>query len=114
MTEFRDYERPQETVLSFKYLVRLLTETNENRPGVIANLWKSRNIWPHMDWILGWEGADTQTSGRFYTTVVQSIPLFRPEMWVVTPRIKRILEGFRHMVARQILSNMPRLRTEGT
>ena len=88
--------------------------TDNKRPEVIANIWKARKSWSRMYWILGWEDVDTRTLGNFYIAVVQSILLFGSDTWVVTPRIKRILEGFRHMVARQILSNMPRLRTEGT
>ena len=40
--ELWDYDRPLDTVLSFKYLGRLLTETDDDCPAVIANLWKAR------------------------------------------------------------------------
>ena len=43
---------------------------------VIANLWKDRKSWCHMDRILGQEGAYTWTSGRFYVMFIQAIILF--------------------------------------
>ena len=66
-----------DTVLSFKYLERLLTATDDKFPAVIANLWNARKIWFCLDRILGWEGVDTHTTGRFYVLVIQAILLFR-------------------------------------
>ena len=39
------------------------------------------------------EGAGIRMSGSFCVAVVQAILLFGSEMWVVTPRIKRLLGG---------------------
>ena len=43
VTTIQAYERPLETVSSFKYLGRLLIATNDDWPAVIPNIWKSRN-----------------------------------------------------------------------
>ena len=93
MTFLWDYEQPLETVSSFNYMRRLLTVTEDNWPAVITNLWKDRNIWYLLGQILGQEGADTRVLGHFYVSVVQDILMFGLEMWVVTPCIKRLLEG---------------------
>ena len=37
--------------------------------------------------ILGREGADRRTAGRFYVAVVQEVLLFGSEMWVMTPQL---------------------------
>ena len=49
---FWDYNRTLKTVLSFKYLWRLLTSTYEKFPSIIADIWKSRKSWSCMDRIL--------------------------------------------------------------
>ena len=76
-----------------KYLRRPLTATDDNWPVVIVNLRKDRKISFRLARILGQEGTDTRTSGRFYVVVVQAILLFRSNMWVATPRIKLIWGG---------------------
>ena len=42
VTEFWAYDRPLKIVLSFNYLGRLLTETDDNWQAAIANIWKTR------------------------------------------------------------------------
>ena len=113
-TALRDYERPPETGLSFKYLGRLLTATDDDCPAVIDNLRKAKKSWSQLAWILGREGADTRKSERFYVAIIQSFLLFGLEAWVVTPCIKRLLRGFHHRAAQRILGNFPRRRTDGT
>ena len=63
--EFWYYDRPMDTVFSFKYLGRLLTETDNDCLAVIKNIWKARKSWFCLDRILGREGEDTQTTGCF-------------------------------------------------
>ena len=48
MTVFRAYERPTETVLSFKYVWRLPKATDKNWLAVIANIWNFRKSWSCM------------------------------------------------------------------
>ena len=96
--EFRYYDRPLETVSSFKHLLCLLAATNDYWLAVITNLWKARNIWYCMD----------QTYfGEFYFTAVQAILLFKSEI----PYINQIF-SFHHRVARRILGKIIWL-TEG-
>ena len=46
--EFQEYVRPLETVISFKYLGRLLTATDNYCPSVISNLHKVCKIWSRL------------------------------------------------------------------
>ena len=113
VTTFQVYFRPLEKLSSFKYIVRLLMATNGDWPAVITNTQKARKSWSCLDWILGLEGANTWTLGHVYVTVVQAVLLFGLELWVATPRIKRILGGFYHRVVWQILGNTPCWWMEG-
>ena len=58
--------------------------------------------------ILGIEGADRRTAGRFYGAVVQAVLLFVSEMWVVTTWMEKALAGFRHRVVRRIAGMDPK------
>ena len=95
----QSYGRPLEMVISFTYLGRVLTTSENDLMAVVANLLMSRCKWVQLSRILGWEGADLQTSGTLYNTVVQATLLFEPETWVMTPRIRRTLFRFHHRVA---------------
>ena len=66
-------------VYSFKHMGRKLTAVDENWPYVITNLRKTRKVWPRLSRILqvlGREGADVRTLGRFYIVVVQANLIF--------------------------------------
>ena len=57
--------------------------------------------------MLGREGTDAQTSGQIYFLVVQSVIFYGSVMWVMTPRIGRVLVGFHHRVARRLTERQP-------
>ena len=40
--------------------------------------------------------------GYLYLNILQAVQIFGAETWVVNPRIRRVLGGFHHQVARQI------------
>ena len=65
------------------------------RVGLLMLRWK----WVRLSRILGWEGADPQTSGTLYKTVFQSTILFGPGNWVMNLRIRLTLVIFHHRVA---------------
>ena len=67
---FRNYRQRMETVTTFKYLGRLFTATGNDFPAATVNMQKARRIWYRFSGILGREGADPKTSGRFYLVVV--------------------------------------------
>lgn len=113
-TEFYAYGQPLQSVDLFNYLGRQTSNIDVDWPAVMTNLKKARKKWGRMSRILGREGADAKISGTFYVAVVQQILLSGSETWVVTPRIRKALEGFHHRVARRISRKMPRRRPDGS
>ena len=69
-TAFKTYGQPLETVISFRYLGRILTATNNDWLGIISNIQNILWRWARLSRILGWEGADTWTLGRFYLDII--------------------------------------------
>ena len=55
----RAYVWPLTKMASFKYLIRLLTDTDNDWMSVVANIRKARRKWGSMSQILGWKGADS-------------------------------------------------------
>ena len=63
---------------------------------------------------MGKEGVDRINSGRFYVTVVQAVFLFGSEMWVMTPRLEKAVEGFHHQAVRQMAGMGTKCKRNGT
>ena len=59
--------------------------TRSKLAGGKQNLRRARGKWGQLTNILGREGADRRTLGRFYVAVVQTVLLFGSETWVLTP-----------------------------
>ena len=54
---FEVYGEQLQTVPSFKYLGRIMTEGDDDWPAVAGNLGKARKIWVRLQRILSREGA---------------------------------------------------------
>ena len=76
---------------------------------------QSKNVlnYNHGDF-LGSEGAGTRTAGRFYVAVVKAVPMFGSEMWVMTPRLEKALEGFHHQAVQWMESMGHKCQWDGT
>ena len=59
-----DYVLTLFQVTSFKYLVRVLEEEDDDWPAVIRNLRRIRQKWAQMNWVLSREGADARKLGH--------------------------------------------------
>ena len=90
----RAYGLPLTNVLAFKYLVLILTATDEDQPEVVSNPQKAWEKWVWMLRILRWEVENTQTPRTFFKAVVQSVLLFGSEMWVVNPPHQKCTRRF--------------------
>ena len=101
------YGRPLTAVSAFKYMVRVLSASDDDWPAVIRNLRRARQKWACLSRMLGWEGVYSQTSGMFYTAVVQEILLYGLEAWVMSPRIGKALGGFHHWLIRRLMGRTP-------
>ena len=74
------------------------------------NLWRARRKWGRLINILGREGADKMTAGRFYAAVVKAVIMFGFETWVLTPQLEKALEGFQHWAERRMACIVPKLQ----
>ena len=84
-------------------MVRVLTAVYDNWAAVISNLMKLQKRWVKFSCILGKEVANVQVYGLFYKAMVQSVLIYRSEMWVLMPRMVRTLGNFHHRVARNLI-----------
>ena len=91
-----------ETVKQFKYLGQILRYEDDDLPAVTANIAKARKRWGKIARLLSRDGASPKTMGYFYKAVVQSVLLYGSETWVLTERMKGMLNAFHHKCARFI------------
>ena len=59
------YGHPLMAVPSFNYLGRFMLASDDNWPVVLSKLHRVRQKWEHILQLIGWEEADSQTSGIF-------------------------------------------------
>ena len=100
-------------VTEFRYLGRVMTNTDYNWPAVAGNPRKARVTWGRLARILGREGADPKVSRNFYIAVTQQVLLFGAESWVLTKRMESALDAFQGRVARRLTGRMPRRGRDG-
>ena len=72
-----------EGVDSFKYLVRVLHQEEDNWPEVICNIRRARQVWGRLGKLLRREGAYPILLSKLYRAVVQAVLLFGAETWVL-------------------------------
>ena len=81
-------------VTYFKYLGRVISETDDDWPVVVRKLARAKTVWSRMSRILSREGATPWVSGFFFKAVIQEVLIFGSETWVVTsPRMGKALSG---------------------
>lgn len=102
-----------ESVTSFKYLGRYLSNTDSDWPALYKNLGKARQKWARISIMLSREGASPRVSAMFYKAIVQSVLLYGSETWVINPSMLRVLEGFHHRVARRLTGRTARYVHQG-
>ena len=94
-------------VTEFKYLGRVLTNTDDDWLAVAGNIRKAQANWGRLARILGREGADLKVTRSFYTAVTQQVLLFRAESWVLTKKMESDLDAFQGRVARRLTGRQP-------
>ena len=63
--------------------------------------------------VLGKTRAPIKSRAMMYKVVVQAVPLYRSEIWVVMDSIMTVLEGLQHRIARRISGMKLRKGNEG-
>ena len=94
-----------ERVDSFTYLGREITSSDDDFPACLRNLAKAKAKWGGggaLSRVLKGEGASARYQSRIYRIVVSTVLLYSSKTWVVTDRVRRVLEAFHHGCARHI------------
>ena len=107
------YRESLENVAAFEYLGRVLMAGYDDWTAVVGKLSKARKSWGRLSRILIREGADPKVSGHFFKAVLQAVLLFGAETWVLTPRMERALDSFKHRVAQRLTRKQLRRRGMG-
>ena len=110
---FLEYGTLLMVVSSLRYLVRMLLSSIYDWPAVEWNLRRAQRKWGRLAKILGREGEDRRTAGRFYVVVVQAVLLFESKTWVLTTRSEISLGRFQHRLARQMSDMVPKNQRGG-
>ena len=110
---FHAYGTKMRAVTEFKYLGRVLTNTDDDWPAVAGNISNARVNWGRLASILGREGADPKVSRSFYTAVTQQVLLFGAELWVLTKRVESALDAFQGRVSQRLTVRLPRRGRDG-
>jgi hypothetical protein len=102
--KFKIGEEEIETVRDFKYLGRITSDDDDDDdlPAVRENMKKARKRWARVSRLLVREGATAKMMGKIYLAIVQSVVLYGSETWVLSERMRRMLEGFHNRCARQM------------
>ena len=69
-------------------------------------------MWQRLTRILSREGAAPRVSDFFFKAVVQLVLIFGTEIWVVAPRMGRVLGEFQDKLSLQFIGRIPQRRTD--
>ena len=111
---FLAYGTPLMEVSLFRYLGRTLLSPDNDWIEVLRNLQREQEKWGWLEKILGREGADRRTVGRFYVAVVHTVLLFGSKMWVLTSLLEKAPKGFHHRLVQQMVRMGPEIQHDGT
>ena len=92
------YGTPLTPFTYFKYLDRILSESENERPEVVHKFLQSPQKWARLSMVLIREGAHAWKLGIIYVAVVQVIFLYGLDTWVMTLHIRRVLGRFHRKV----------------
>jgi hypothetical protein len=100
---------PIERVKEFKYLGRVLDESDDDWPALQSNLKKAREKWSRIGRILSREKAKPRIMATFYKAIIQSVLLYGAESWVLTKCMLQPLRSFHQRCAHHITGRNIRL-----
>jgi Reverse transcriptase (RNA-dependent DNA polymerase) len=95
-TKFTVFGTPIEQVHEFRYLGRQVTDTDDDKNAVMANLRKAVQTWGNLHRLLSQDKRrrNIKTVSQIYRSIVLSRLLFGSETWIMSPRTIMILEVF--------------------
>ena len=93
---------PIKRVKEFKYLGRILSDTDTDTAAMDYNLQRAREKWGRIGRILSKKSFDAKSMGTFYKTIIQSVLLYGSETWVISNYMMKTLRSFHRRCARYI------------
>mmetsp|Transcript_5724 Transcript_5724/g.8521 ORF Transcript_5724/g.8521 Transcript_5724/m.8521 type:complete len:1130 (+) Transcript_5724:164-3553(+) len=103
-----------ERVEQFKYLGRILDETDDDDFAALRQLERARNTWRRFGGILRSEGACPRVKGFFYKAIMQAVLLYGSESWTITQQRLNQFQSLHSRTARHLTGNHIRLREDET
>jgi exonuclease III len=114
-TVFTVKGNPIERVSEFKYLGRMITETDDDWCAVNRNLKRAQATWARVRKLLAQEKKKSpKAAASIYKAVVQAILLYGSETWAVTTQMEHKLEVFHRRCARSITGQHIHPNPDGT
>jgi hypothetical protein len=101
-------------VAQFKYLGRLLDETDNDDHAANRQLQRAREKWNCIGKVLSSQGVDARTMGYFYKAIVQAVLLYGSESWTLTEGTLKKLRSFHSRVARYLTGRHIRPNEDGS
>ena len=101
-------------VSEFKYLGRILEETDDDDHAANRQLTRARARWGRIAKILTIDGASPRVMGYFYKAIIQTVLLYGSESWTLTIGMIGRLRSFHHRVARYITGRHIKELEDGT
>jgi acetyltransferase-like isoleucine patch superfamily enzyme len=98
---------------NFKYLGRIINESDDDLPAVENQPKKARQVWARISRIIEKKtNCSIKIMSTFYKSIVQTILLYGSESWVLMQFIIDKLNSFHHMCARHITGRHIRLEDD--
>ena len=88
------------------YLGLTIAYNNSDWAAVYLNLHKAQRRWGMATRVLESTGSTVRNWGTMHKSVVQFVPVYGRERWVVTGEMLRVLTGFHHWAAQWITGMM--------
>ena len=95
---------PIQKVKEFKYLGRIVSENDDDKPAIRRNIKRARQQWGRFSRLLRRDNADKYAMSIFYRVIVLSVLLFGSETWVVSDILKGEFRSFHHRCARYVVN----------
>jgi L-rhamnose mutarotase len=99
---------------TFEYLGRTLSKDDSDNMAIFSRLQKTRKVWGQFSQLLQGIGANAQTMGRFYRTIIHATLLFGSATWVPSTADINRLERFQARCARYMTHQHIHQQSDGT
>jgi len=105
---------PITKVAQFKYLGRLLDESDNDDHAADRQLQRAREKWNRIGKVLSSQGVNAKIMGYFYKAIVQAVLLYGSESWTLTEGTLKKLRSFHSRVARYLTGRHIRPNPDGS